>query len=50
MSRSEKDEFLMDASASFPVVALMLSSRGGYQHASSGTGLSAGCVPTASTL
>lgn len=37
----------MDTSASLPEVALMLFSRGGYQHASSDMGLGAGCVERA---
>jgi len=40
----------MDTSASLPIVALILSSHEGYQHAYSGTGLGAGCVPAASIL
>lgn len=50
MSRSEKAWFLLDPSASLPVMALMLPSPEGEQAASSGTGLGAGCVAAASTL
>lgn len=50
MSKGQKTWFPLDKTAFLPVVALMLSSHGGYQHVGSGTGLGAGCVPAASAL
>lgn len=50
LSKGHKTWFPLNKTAFLPVVALMLSSHGGYQHVSSGTGLGAGCVPAASAL
>lgn len=50
MSKGQKTWFPLDRTAFLPVVPLMLSSCGGYQHVGSATGLGAGCVPDARAL
>lgn len=50
MSKGQKTWFPLDRTAFLPVVALMLSSHGGYQQVGSSAGLGAGCVPAANAL